>query len=114
MHFLPFGIVHGTNANIVLPFRRGVNQSAAAGRNYGSSRRKNRHSVMITDRQSVSFPGGVKTMFKSCFSALFRLPESADSNPAVYFSNLPVLETADLILRPVRIDIADPGIDLSR
>ena len=58
---------------------------------------------MITDRQSVSFPGGVKTMFKSCFSALFRLPESADSNPAVYFSNLPVLETADLILRPVRM-----------
>lgn len=28
MHFLPFGIVHGTNANIVLPFRRGVNRGA--------------------------------------------------------------------------------------
>ncbi len=26
MHFLPFGIVHGTNASIVLPFRRGVNR----------------------------------------------------------------------------------------
>ena len=28
MHFLPFGIVHGTNASILLPFPGGVNQGA--------------------------------------------------------------------------------------
>ena len=107
MHFLPFGIVHGTNATIVLPFRKGVNEGTGAGRNCGLFRRKNRHSIMITDQQSVSFPGGVKAMFKSCFSALLKLPGAAGSDPAVYFSDLPVLETADLILRQVRMSDAN-------
>ena len=65
-------------------------------------RRKNRHSIMITDRQSVFFPERGKSMFKSCFSALFR-PSRPEGNPADYFADPPVLETADLILRPVRM-----------
>ena len=58
---------------------------------------------MITDRQSVFFPERGKSMFKSCFSALFRPSRPAGINPADYFADPPVLETADLILRPVRM-----------
>ena len=45
-------------------------------------------------------------MFKSCFPKLFRLPEPSAGDPVAYFSGLPVLETADLILRPVRMSDA--------
>ena len=55
---------------------------------------------MITDRQSVFFPERGKSMFKSCLSALFRPSRPAGINPADYFADPPVLETADLILRP--------------
>ena len=62
---------------------------------------------MITDRRSVFFPEGVAPVFKSCFSSLFRIPGPAGSDPSAYFAEPPVLETADLTLRPVRMKDAD-------
>ena len=62
---------------------------------------------MKTDRRSVFFPEGVAPVFKSCFSSLFRMPGPAGSDPSAYFADPPVLETADLTLRPVRMKDAD-------
>ncbi len=61
---------------------------------------------MITGRQSDFFPVGTKAMFKSCISTLFRPPEPSAGDPVSYFSCLPVLETTDLVLRPVRMSDA--------
>ena len=45
-------------------------------------------------------------MFKSCFSSFFRSAGPEVGDASAYFSDLPILETSSLVLRPVRMEDA--------